>query len=196
MVETARKEAGWLSGPSATQRGAPPATQGSAKPADAEDSEQPAPLAVDTKGKEKEIDDDAATIKPSSPAADGNATTTGTFFSRLQANLPPQFAPAAITASLQSQLTTAQAQAGALRTSLATNIQRIQQEGGVPISLAQAEKLAGEYVHRSEELLKNAGAFLKDAVHVIPAEGSSDARGVVWDGSDMCVTLLPCSATT
>jgi hypothetical protein len=55
----------------------------------------------------------------------------------------------------------------------------------MPISFAQAEKLAGEYVHRSEELLKGAGAFLKDAVHVIPAEGSGDTRGVVWDGSDM-----------
>lgn len=187
-METARKEASWLGNTSETQRAAPGASQDTTNPTDS--SEPAAPITVDTKGKEKEVDDDAATIKSSSPTTEGNTTATGSFFSRLQANLPPQFAPAAITASLQSQLTTAQAQADALRTSLATNIQRIQQEGNVPTTLAQAEKLAGEYVHRSEALLKGAGAFLKDAVQVVPAEGSDNTRGVVWDGSDMCVTRI------
>jgi hypothetical protein len=188
VVETARKETSWLGTTSATQRGPPANTQEGATSTSGSDPKQANPITVDTKGKEKEVDDDATTIKSSSPTTDENTIANGTFFSRLQANLPPQFAPAAITASLQSQLTTAQAQADALRASLAINIQRIQQEGSVPISLAQAEKLAGEYVHRSEALLKGAGAFLKDAVHVIPGEGPDSTRGVVWDGSDMCVS--------
>ncbi|CAE6499292.1 unnamed protein product [Rhizoctonia solani] len=198
VVEAARKEASWLGNNATAQRAAPSTSEAASKPADASGSEPPAPVAIDTKGKDKEVEDDTATIKSSSPTAETAPATSisGTFFSRLQANLPPQFAPAAITATLQSQLTTAQAQAGALRTSLAANIQRIQQEQNVPISLAQAEKLAGEYVHRSEELLKGAGAFLKDAVDVIPAEGSSDTRGVVWDGSDIWMMPSPMAPGT
>lgn len=204
-METARKETGWLtSTPAAVPRSAPAAASTeeagpSSVPVDSTSEEGNAPVTIDTKGKEKEVDDDAATIKSNSPTTSGNMT--GTFFSRLQANLPPQFAPAAITASLQTQFTTAQAQADALRASLATNIQRIQQEGVAgsgPISLAQAEKLAEEYVHRSEALLKGAGAFLKDAVNVIPAEGSTSSQNVFWDGSDVYVLLSPpcCSILT
>ncbi|KAF8757157.1 BSD domain [Rhizoctonia solani] len=176
-----------------TQRDGPAGSGEASNSATASSTEPPAPISIDTKGKEKEVEDDTATIKSSSPTTDttpGASATTGTFFSRLQANLPPQFAPAAITATLQSQLSTAQAQADALRTSLATNIQRIQQEGNMPISFAQAEKLAGEYVHRSEELLKGAGAFLKDAVHVIPAEGVDNTRE--WCGTvQICKWMMP-----
>ncbi|CAE6512809.1 unnamed protein product [Rhizoctonia solani] len=198
VVEAARKEASWVGNNTAAQRAAPSTGGSTSESANTSNVEASAPIAADTKGKEKEIDDDAATIKSSSPTIETTPATSasGTFFSRLQANLPPQFAPAVITATLQSQLTTAQAQAGVLRTSLAANIQRIQQEANVPISLAQAEKLAGEYVHRSEELLKGAGAFLKDAVHVIPAEGSTDTRGVVWDGSDIWMMPSPMAPGT
>ncbi|CAE6483707.1 unnamed protein product [Rhizoctonia solani] len=199
VVQAARKEASWLGNNATTQRDGPAGSGEASNSATASSTEPPAPISIDTKGKEKEVEDDTATIKSSSPTTDttpGASATTGTFFSRLQANLPPQFAPAAITATLQSQLSTAQAQADALRTSLATNIQRIQQEGNMPISFAQAEKLAGEYVHRSEELLKGAGAFLKDAVHVIPAEGVDNTRGVVWDGSDIWMMPSPMAPGT
>ncbi|CUA66665.1 hypothetical protein RSOLAG22IIIB_00106 [Rhizoctonia solani] len=198
VVEAARKEASWLGNNAGAQRAMHSTTGSISESASTSNAETPTPVTVDTKGKEKEVEDDAATIKSGSPVAETAPATfaSGTFFSRLQANLPPQFAPAAITATLQSQLTTAQTQAGALRTSLAANIQRIQQEGNVPISFAQAEKLAGEYVHRSEELLKGAGAFLKDAVHVIPAEGSGDIRGVVWDGSDIWMMPSPIAPGT
>ncbi|CAE6416388.1 unnamed protein product [Rhizoctonia solani] len=198
VVQAARKEASWLGNNVTAQRDVR-STSGEAPNPDTTSSAEPsAPISIDTKGKEKEIEDDTATIKSSSPTIETTpaASTGGTFFSRLQANLPPQFAPASITATLQSQLSTAQAQADALRTSLATNIQRIQQEGNMPITFAQAEKLAGEYVHRSEELLKGAGAFLKDAVHVIPAEGSDSTRGVVWDGSDIWMMPSPIAPGT
>jgi hypothetical protein len=191
VVETARKETSWLAAKPSTAENPPDSETTTSRAVESSGDEQAAPITVDTKGKEKEVDDDTATIKSNSPTTTNDMT--GTFFSRLQATLPPQFAPAAITASLQTQFTTAQAQADALRASLATNIQRIQQEGVAgsgPISLAQAEKLAEEYVHRSEALLKNAGAFLKDAVHVVPGDASNDMHGVVWDGSDVCVIVF------
>ncbi|QRV94055.1 BSD domain-containing protein [Ceratobasidium sp. AG-Ba] len=186
VVETARKEASWLATKPTTAPKSPEPEASTSRSVESTNEEPTAPISVDTKGKEKEkeIDDDAATIKSSSPTT--ATTTTGNFFSRLQAALPPQFAPAAVTASLQNQLTSAQASADALRASLATNIQRIQQEGVAgsgPISLAQAEKLAEEYI-------KNAGAFLKDAVHVVPGE-ASETRGVVWDGSDIWMMPSP-----
>ncbi|KAG8748078.1 hypothetical protein FRC12_013930, partial [Ceratobasidium sp. 428] len=159
VVETARKESSWLTAKPAEAPKSPDPIAGGSRAVEGTTEQAASPIAIDTKGKEKEIDDDTATIKSSSPIADSGMT--GTFFSRLQAALPPQFAPSAVTASLQNQFTSAQASADALRASLATNIQRIQQEGVAgsgPITLAQAEKLAEEYVHKSEELFKNAGA--------------------------------------
>ncbi|KAG9123714.1 hypothetical protein FRC07_014184 [Ceratobasidium sp. 392] len=191
VVETARKESSWLTAKPATASKSPDPEAGGSRAVETTSEQPAAPIGIDTKGKEKEIDDDAATIKSSSPTTDSGMT--GTFFSRLQAALPPQFAPSAVTASLQTQFTSAQASADALRASLATNIQRIQQEGVAgsgPITFAQAEKLAEEYVHRSEALLKNAGAFLKDAVHVVPGE-TNEVRGVVWDGSDIWMMPSP-----
>ena len=58
------------------------------------------------------------------------------------------------------------------------------------ITRAQAE----EYVHKSEELLREAGEFLKDAVKVVPPESQDESVGVVWDGSD--VWMLPAVAAS
>lgn len=58
------------------------------------------------------------------------------------------------------------------------------------ITRAQAE----EYVHKSEELLREAGEFLKDAVKVIPPESQGENVGVMWDGSD--VWMLPAMAAS
>jgi len=107
-------------------------------------------------------------------------------FSRLQSSLPSNLAQtvqAQIPASIKqgaSSIDFAQ-----LRTNLASEFQRVQ-----GITRAQAE----EYVHKSEELLKEAGEFLKDAVKVVPPEegaaGSSGVpAGVMWDGSD--IWMLP-----
>ena len=58
------------------------------------------------------------------------------------------------------------------------------------ITRAQAE----EYVHKSEELLREAGEFLKDAVKVVPPESQGESVGVLWDGSD--VWMLPAMAAS
>ncbi|GHJ88638.1 hypothetical protein NliqN6_5040 [Naganishia liquefaciens] len=64
----------------------------------------------------------------------------------------------------------------------ADNIQKNLAQAGTKLNIQQAEKLAEEYLRKSEDLLHNAGEFLKDAVKVVPPE--SDGHGVVWDGSD------------
>lgn len=64
----------------------------------------------------------------------------------------------------------------------AGNLQRNLAQAGTMLNIQQAEKLAEDYLRKSEGLLHNAGEFLKDAVKVVPPEG--DAHGVVWDGSD------------
>lgn len=52
------------------------------------------------------------------------------------------------------------------------------------INLKQAEKLAEEYLKKSEGLLQEAGEFLKDAVKVVPPE-QGEGISMAWDGSDM-----------
>ena len=72
-----------------------------------------------------------------------------------------------------------------LRNTLTTEFTRVQD-----ITRAQAE----EYVHKSEELLREAGEFLKDAVKVVPPESHAESVGVMWDGMD--VWMLPAVAAS
>ena len=103
-------------------------------------------------------------------------------FSRLQSALPSDLA-----STVQAKLPESIKQgAGSvdfaqLRNTLASEFQRVQ-----GITRAQAE----EYVHKSEELLRDAGEFLKEAVKVVPPEeGGAATPGVMWDGSD--IWMLP-----
>lgn len=141
--------------------------------------------------------DDAGTSEGDATATTDEATTPTTshhtrgpsvsiaaqnLFSRLQSALPSDLA-----ATVQAKLPESIKQgAGAvdfaqLRTTLAGEFQRVQ-----GITRAQAE----EYVHKSEELLRDAGEFLKEAVKVVPPEeGAQAMQGVMWDGSD--IWMLP-----
>ncbi|KAJ9123973.1 hypothetical protein QFC22_000764 [Naganishia vaughanmartiniae] len=65
-----------------------------------------------------------------------------------------------------------------------TNIQKNLAQAGTKLNLQQAEKLAEEYLKKSEGLLHDAGEFLKDAVKVVPPE-DGDGQAIAWDGSDM-----------
>lgn len=136
--------------------------------------------------------------------------SSSSFFSRLQSSLPPQLAPESIShtfQSLQKQIqptvasaSTAASQAAAqasqaasqvdiqgIRTSLNSNLQRLQSN---PL-LQEAEKLADEYRLKSEALLNQAGEYLKDAVKVIPPEGDEHHPNVAWDGSDVWMFPSP-----
>lgn len=63
------------------------------------------------------------------------------------------------------------------------NIQKNLAQAGTMLNVQQAEKLAEDYLRKSEGLFHNASEFLKDAVKVVPP-GEGDAHGVAWDGSD------------
>lgn len=93
----------------------------------------------------------------------------------MQSNIPPSIRDAASGSVDFSQL----------KNTLTTEFTRVQD-----ITRAQAE----EYVHKSEELLREAGEFLKDAVKVVPPESQGESIGVMWDGSD--VWMLPAVAAS
>ncbi|KIJ40944.1 hypothetical protein M422DRAFT_32059 [Sphaerobolus stellatus SS14] len=119
-----------------------------------------------------------------------SSSTSSSFLSRLQSSLPPNLTPATLSSTLQRHLPqhlqqglnleNATADFAQLRTTLAENIQRVQQG----TTVQQAEKLAEQYMQKSEALFKEAGEFLKEAVKVIPPEEENDP-GVVWDGTDV-----------
>lgn len=110
------------------------------------------------------------------------SATAQNLFSRLQASLPADLA-----STVQAKLPESIKQgAGSidltqLRSTLANEFQRVQN-----ITRTQAE----EYAHKSEELLRDAGEFFKEAVRVVPPEDGSVAPvGVLWDGTD--IWMLP-----
>ena len=65
--------------------------------------------------------------------------------------------------------------------------------GAVAGELARVQGATGDYVQRSEALLREAGEFLREAVKVVPPEGGAAAEdpyaGLIWDGTD--VWMLP-----
>ncbi|KAI0645409.1 hypothetical protein C8Q79DRAFT_964452 [Trametes meyenii] len=134
----------------------------------------------------KGITDDAS-AEPSTPQP-SSSSQPQTLFSRLQASLPPS-----LVSTVQTQLpeslkeTLKHARVGSanlsaldfaqLRSTITTELQRVQ-------------GATEEYVHRSEDFLREAGEFLKDAVKVVPPEeGDQDYPGLIWDGTD--VWMLP-----
>ncbi|KAI1796439.1 hypothetical protein LXA43DRAFT_879974 [Ganoderma leucocontextum] len=132
------------------------------------------------------------TVPESSPSSPSQSSQPQTIFARLQASLPPALV------NVQSQLpdslkeTLEHARVGGanltaldfaqLRSTIATELQRVQ-------------GATEEYVHRSEDFLREAGEFLKDAVKVVPPEeGDSGYPGLIWDGTD--VWMLPMASGT
>jgi hypothetical protein len=113
--------------------------------------------------------------------------SSSSLLARLQSALPPN-----IMSTVQNTIpetlkhATENIDLSQLRTTLTNEFQRVQDA-----TIAQA----GEYVHRSEGLLreamKEAGDVLRDAVKVIPPEEVEPAPGVAWDGAD--VWMIPSS---
>ena len=127
----------------------------------------------------------SSTIAPTTSTSAGFSAQS--IFTRLQSSIPPN-----LVSSVQSNLPPSIRHAAAgsvdfsqLRNTLTTEFTRVQD-----ITRAQAE----EYVHKSEELFREAGEFLKDAVKVVPPESQGEGVGVVWDGSD--VWMLPALAAS
>lgn len=129
-----------------------------------------------------------ASIEPRNEASASSTTTTTTtaqsFFTSLQSSIPPNIV-SAVQAQLPDSLRNAQQiDLAHLGSTFSAELRRVQ-----GVTRAQAE----EYVHKSEALLreamKEAGDVLREAVKVIPPEGSSRDPPVVWDGTD--IWMLP-----
>ena len=131
---------------------------------------------------ERSIEESSTSTSTSAEAPTEETGGPSSFFSRLQASLPPN-----IVSTLQNHIPESIRHAsenvdlGQLRSTLVADFQRVQ-----GVTRAQAE----EYFYKSEALLreavKEAGEVLKDAVKVVPPEEGS-AGGIVWDGSDVWV---------
>ncbi|KAK8844648.1 hypothetical protein IAR55_006495 [Kwoniella newhampshirensis] len=115
-------------------------------------------------------------------------TTTNAFLNRLTSSTTQ------LQQSLQSTLQTTLAAAAsnpalsnpaALRTQLAENLRLSSAKENLQLSVKQAEKLAEEYLRKSDQWVKDAERWVEDAVKVIPPEGEeSRLVSMGWDGGD------------
>lgn len=185
VVEQARAEIGKIAQDVTEAATSPPATR---EPVTSPmDVDVPTAADTDVKGKGKEKDPSEL---PSSPRASSDFSGTPTIatglFARLQSRMPPNLQPSAIAATLTSATSAAPAvDLANIRSTLTANIQRAQ----ASLPLAEAEKLAEGYLHRSQELFKEAGQFLQDAVKVVPPPVGPDGQPIetqlVVSGTDV-----------
>ena len=167
-----------------------------------------APLSAQEKGKGKETD------PRTGPAlAETISSQASSLFHRLQASLPsnPTTAETVTVTNPDGTTTTTTTPATrslptlasfqqslssnphlsldipALRASLTTSLQKLQSD----LHIADAEKLAEEYLKKSEDVLKDAGRYLQEAVKVVPP--TDGGGGVSWDGSDVWTLPSPAS---
>ena len=159
----------------------------------------PASPARDVKGKEREkapdvvlaneAEKDPQTSPPLSP------TLSSGFFSRIQAQLPPNLQPAAISSAISSARSHSSLPSvdfNQLKLSVTTNIQRAQTN----VNLGEAEKLAESYLSKlkasTEAFTKDAGEFFKEAVRVVPPDGTEGVHEMsVVSGTDVWVFPSP-----
>ena len=159
-----------------------------------EASPSPAPQDEKPKDESSEEGDSGSDNESTSSTIALTASTNAGFsaqsiFTRLQSSIPPNLV-STVQSNIHIPPSIRDAASGSvdfshLKNTLTTEFTRVQD-----ITRAQAE----EYVHKSEELLRGAGEFLKDAVKVVPPESQGESIGVMWDGSD--VWMLPAVATS
>ncbi|KAG8968401.1 hypothetical protein FRC03_007598 [Tulasnella sp. 419] len=148
-------------------------------------------ISSEEKGKQKEVDPQQDGASNESNTRHGHSRSMSGFFSRIQqtVSIPPQLVDPSslsqLTQNIQStiQNATSNVDIQQIRSSLQANIEKLQANPTV----VNAEKMAEVYMHKSEELLKGAGEFLKDAVKVVPPESGAVSGGgnLMWDGSDI-----------
>ncbi|TBU43416.1 hypothetical protein BD309DRAFT_960793 [Dichomitus squalens] len=182
VVQQAQKELTKLTAEAPSTPPEPSASateQAASVPADAADAVSTSSSASSTST--ETTDKAAPESSPSQPAQ------PQTIFARLQASLPPALA------NVQSQLpetlkeTLKHARVGSANL---TALDFAQLRSTIASELQKVQGATEEYVHRSEDFLREAGEFLKEAVKVVPPEeGDSVYPGLIWDGTD--VWMLP-----
>lgn len=163
--------------PSALEPSASDTEQTASIPADAADAASTPSTSTDVhETPDKAASEDSASTSQSSQPQ--------TLFSRLQASLPPS-----LVNTVQTQLpeslkeTLKHARVGSANL---TALDFAQLRSTITTELQRVQGVTEDYVHRSEEFLRDAGEFLKDAVKVVPPEdGDSGYSGLIWDGTDV-----------
>ncbi|WVQ82631.1 hypothetical protein IAT38_004763 [Cryptococcus sp. DSM 104549] len=136
------------------------------------------------KGKEKEISSDKE-LGEETPEA---ASSASAIFSRITSSTNQL--QQALQATLQSTLSAAASNPAlsnpvALRSQLAENLRLSSAKENLQLSMKQAEKLAEEYLRKSDQWVKGAEKWMEDAVRVVPPEGEeTHVVNVGWDGGD------------
>ncbi|EJD03086.1 uncharacterized protein FOMMEDRAFT_108207 [Fomitiporia mediterranea MF3/22] len=187
VVAQAQKEIGKLTADPST-----PATTDNAEASTSTSTQETGPSTSEkTETPKSPSADDETTPQPSSPTAASSNSSSFQFqslLSRVQSSLPPNISATlerTIPAALKDPSAHAYADLTQLRTTLGAEFARVQ-----GVTRTQAE----EYVHRSEALLREAGAYLKDAVKVVPPEETvDDDTDVVFDGMGSGVVVIPSS---
>lgn len=198
MVVQARTEIEKLANDVSTATAPPPAT--AAEPATSSMDVDPVPITESNakgKGKEKDSSESPSSPETSESLAPETPSIPTGIFARLQSRMPPNLQPSAIATTLSNATSAAQTvDLATIRTTLVANIQRAQDN----LPITQAEKLAEGYLHKSQELFKEAGEFLKDAVKVVPPI-DADGRPIVDDsvavvsGTDIWLFPSPIGTT-
>jgi hypothetical protein len=176
VVEQARAEIGKIASEASVARPSPVSpSHSAAAPMDIDST--PDDAEVKDKGKMKDPSELPASSETTQPAPEIPSISTS-IYARLQSRMPPNLQPSAIAATLSSATSAASSvDLANIRSTLTANIQRAQDN----LPLAQAEKLAEGYLHKSQELFKEAGEFLKDAVKVVPPAIGPDGKPIADD---------------
>jgi hypothetical protein len=127
---------------------------------------------------------------PRAPASQLPSSPTQSFFSRLQASLPPNLVQS-VQGAIPPNLV--QSVQGAIPPTLIQSVNSAglaQLRGTIGAELARVQHEAEGVVRTSEGYLrdaaKGAGEFLREAVKVVPPENPNGAHpGIAWDGSEM-----------
>ena len=144
------------------------------------------PGTVTESGADVSADGNAGSITPEAPSSPSQtgppaSRVANQLFTRFQSSLPPN-----LSERLHKTVQDAQSSvlASQVRSTINSGVSRLQEQTR-GMSLAQAEEFIQQH---SETLLKDTTEFFKEAVKVIPPEGSSAATGgTIWDGSDSWV---------
>ncbi|WVQ64656.1 uncharacterized protein L199_002823 [Kwoniella botswanensis] len=151
------------------------------------------------KGKEKEKDPSESEENTASATANNLFNKLGINTTQLQQTLQSTLNAAKNNPNLKDLSNPEQ-----LRQKLAENLKISSAKENLQLSIHQAEKLAEEYLKKSEVFLKDAEKWVEDNVKVLPpdsqqSEGGNDVNEhMVWDGSDFYSfsTSSPATKTT
>lgn len=188
VVEQARAEIGKITSDVSVGRSPPTSPSHTASALDVGDSD------VKDKGKGKDPSEFPTSSETNQPTPESPSISTS-IYARLQSSMPQNLQPSAIAATLSSA--TSSVDLTNIRSTLTANIQRAQDN----LPLAQAEKLAEGYLHKSQELFKEAGEFLKDAVKVVPPSLGPDGKPItdetipIVSGTDVWLFPSPIGTT-